>query len=261
MAAKKKTAKRARRRTTAKKSAAAKKSTKRKRAKKKKPLPKVAALTIERRKLADLEEHPRNEAIRQHPEPGSPEWEALRESLSHDYFDPMVLNTANGCLVSGHLRRKVMLAEGVEEADVVIVEYDEETHLARLLAANKAIGRDDVAGQKALFEDLGKFGTGLTGFTQSDIDRVTKSFDNHEVNANDEWEKSGMPEFAVAEKDIKLTVIFRTNAERLAWVKKHKIKVTSVHSRQFTSRIEDADAGKFIKDLSEIPDAEKNDKK
>lgn len=39
-----------------------------------------------------------------HPAKGTPEWEALRQSLLSDYFDPMVLNSRNGLLVSGQPR-------------------------------------------------------------------------------------------------------------------------------------------------------------
>lgn len=104
----------------------------------------IAALTIERKPLADLQPHPRNP--RKHPPAGSQAWEALRRSLEHDYFDPLVVNRRNGMLVSGHLRHKVLLASGFIEADVSVVDYDEATHLARMIAANNLLGEfaDDV---------------------------------------------------------------------------------------------------------------------
>lgn len=98
-------------------------------------------LNIQRLQLSQLKPHPKNPRI--HPEPGSPEWEALKASLTHDYFDPLVWNQRNGFLVSGHLRAKVLEAEGVESVDAVVVDYDEETHLARLVAANQQIGSFD----------------------------------------------------------------------------------------------------------------------
>src|SRR4051794_30220498 len=95
---------------------------------------KVAALRIERMAVAELQPHPRNP--RKHPAVDSPAWEALKKSLGHDYFDPLVVNVRNGKLVSGHLRQKVMLALGFTHADVSVVDYDEPTHVARLIAAN-----------------------------------------------------------------------------------------------------------------------------
>lgn len=131
---------------------------------------KTAFLDVKRMALADLEDHPRNEEVRKHPEPGTPRWETLKASLRHDYFDPMVWNVRNGKLVSGHLRKKVMMQEGLyTHAMVVVVDYDEPTHLARLLAANKSMGATDLQGQAtflAELKDIGEdFDIGLSGFS------------------------------------------------------------------------------------------------
>lgn len=98
----------------------------------------TAVLLVERKALADLLPHPRNP--RTHPAEGSQAWETLRSSLEHDYFDPLVVNRRNGMLVSGHLRHKVLIASGFTHADVSVVDYDEPTHLARLIAANSLLG-------------------------------------------------------------------------------------------------------------------------
>lgn len=100
-----------------------------------------AKLKIKTLTLAKLKPHPQNP--RHHPEPGSPEWDTLKKSLEHDYFDPLVWNQRNGCLVSGHLRTKVMEELGVKKADVVVVDYDEPTHVARMIAANRQVGIDN----------------------------------------------------------------------------------------------------------------------
>ncbi|MBU2177444.1 MAG: DNA modification methylase, partial [Gammaproteobacteria bacterium] len=113
---------------------------------------KDAVLEIQRVKLADVKIHPRNPRI--HPKPGSAEWESLKASLIHDYFDPLVLNTRNNMWVSGHLRSKVLLAEGYVHADVVVKDYDEETHYARMIAANKQIGEFDFPALKDLMEEI-----------------------------------------------------------------------------------------------------------
>ncbi len=98
----------------------------------------IAALTIERRVLAELKPHPRNP--RKHPEPGTRGWQVLKASLGRDYFDPIVFNRRNGMLVSGHLRHKVLLDLGYTHADVSMVDYDEAEHWARLIAANELLG-------------------------------------------------------------------------------------------------------------------------
>ncbi len=98
-------------------------------------------LTIRRLAIDQLKPHPLNP--RAHPPPGSPEWETLKASLEHDYFDPVVWNERNGLLVSGHLRARVLEAEGVKSVDAVVVNYSEEEHLARMIGANRQVGTFD----------------------------------------------------------------------------------------------------------------------
>lgn len=133
---------------------------------------KAAVLTIKRMKLDDLRPHPRNP--RSHPEPGSPEWDVLKASLASDYFDPVVFNKRNKLLVSGHLRVKVLKDLGYTHADCAIVDYDERTHVARMLAANKLIGEDDAAAVKDLLLELDEanFDLSLTGFEAGEIETM-----------------------------------------------------------------------------------------
>lgn len=139
---------------------------------------KSATLTIRRLPLSRLKPHPKNP--RRHPEPGSPEWETLKKSLAHDYFDPIVWNKRNGMLVSGHLRTKVLAASGYGEADCVVVDYDEPTHVARMIAANRLIGEND---EKALTE-------ALLGLQAEGIDLDLTGFDSQTL--------SGLDGFSVA---------------------------------------------------------------
>jgi hypothetical protein len=132
-------------------------------------LPKtIAEITIERKQLTELRPHPKNP--RTHPERGTAEYETLKASLEYDYFDPMVWNKRNGMLVSGHFRRRILLDMSYTAADVVVVDYDENTHLARMLAANKGLGKVNKAQQKTLFQDLldASAKMELSGFTDKE---------------------------------------------------------------------------------------------
>lgn len=61
------------------------------------------------------------------------------------------------------------------------------------------------------------------------VDTVNKG------DENSEW--VDMPEFELAEKDIKLTIVFQTELEREVFVKEHKIEITNKNSGQWTSRL------------------------
>ena len=145
-------------------------------------------LQIEHMDLDGLKEHPRNESIREHPAPGSQEWKALVESMKDDYFDPIVWNKLNGFLVSGHLRRKVALSLGFRSADISVVEYDEDRHLARMIAANKSVGDwidDELEGLLKELDGRG-LNMGLTGHSDKELNRMLKEVEDLDAQDDDE---------------------------------------------------------------------------
>lgn len=150
---------------------------------------KIAALRVERLTIASLQDsyHPRNSEIRNHPLPDTPRWNALRRSLAHDYFDPIVLNVRNGFLVSGHLRLKLLTEMNFTHVDVSIVDYDEPTHIARMLAANRGFGEDNEAGQKEFLqelEDCTDFDFALAGFTDDEAAKMFEWEDTSHISEN-----------------------------------------------------------------------------
>ena len=99
----------------------------------------IAEIDLEKAVAVELLKlHPRNP--RKHAEPGSPIWEILKRSISHAYFEPLVWNRRNGYLVSGHFRLKVMIEMGYTHVDVSVVDVDEATHYAMMIAANRLLG-------------------------------------------------------------------------------------------------------------------------
>ncbi len=99
----------------------------------------IAALEIAKAVAIELLKlHPRNP--RTHAEPGSPIWEILKRSIEHSYFIPLVWNRRNGYLISGHFRLKVMIEMGYTHVDVSVVDVDEATHYAMMIAANRLLG-------------------------------------------------------------------------------------------------------------------------
>lgn len=125
------------------------------------PLEKIAAINIVRMALVDVN-HPHPKNPREIPAADSEEIRVLDASLDHDYFDPVVWNSRNGLLVSGHVRVPRLIALGFTHADVSVVDYDDATHEARLLAGNDHSGRND--------DD--KLATLLTSLRESQVDPV-----------------------------------------------------------------------------------------
>lgn len=111
--------------------------------------------------LAEIDNpHPKNP--RKIPAEDSDEIRTLDASLEHDYFDPLIWNKRNRMWVSGHVRAWRMRVKGYTHLDVVVVDYDEDTHLARMLAANAHSGTTD--------DD--KLATLLTSLRESQVDPV-----------------------------------------------------------------------------------------
>lgn len=142
-----------------------------------------AVLKVERVAIGDLHPHPKNP--REHPKPGSEEWTVLKRSIEHDYFDPIVWNKRNGMLVSGHLRTKVLTEMGVTSVDVVVVDYDEPTHEARLIAANEQAGEWNRGIMRDILKELDAQFRELTGMMGDEIDKLTIPSDGSSKEAGE----------------------------------------------------------------------------
>lgn len=97
-------------------------------------------MNIVRMALADVN-HPHPQNPRDMPAEDSEEIKKLDASLETDYFEAIIWNQRNGLLVSGHVRVPRMIHLGYTHADVQVVDYDEETHMARMIAANAHTGK------------------------------------------------------------------------------------------------------------------------
>ena len=134
------------------------------------PKGKTAKLSLARLELVGdkaVKPHPKNP--RKHPLPDSPEWDALKRSLLNVYFDPLVVNKRNNMLVSGHLRRKVLMAEGYSLADMTVVDVTEKQHVAMMIAANRMQGEDDVDALAGLLEGMDADELALTGLDDDEL--------------------------------------------------------------------------------------------
>jgi hypothetical protein len=76
------------------------------------------------------------------------------------------------------------MAEGYTHADVSVVDYDEPTHLARMIAANRDIGEDILSGIGEVLAELdtGAMDMDLTGFDTAAIEELMTGFHVPEEN-------------------------------------------------------------------------------
>ena len=100
------------------------------------------------------------------------EYKALKASI--DEFGlvvPLIVNERTGTLVSGHQRLNVMLAEGVEESEVVIVDMEPEREKALCIALNKISGQWDYGALADILEELRDSPVDIlaTGFSDDEI--------------------------------------------------------------------------------------------
>jgi hypothetical protein len=131
--------------------------------------------------------HPKNPRVI--PDADSEEVRTLDASLEHDYFDPLIWNKRNRMWVSGHVRAWRMTALGFTHADVVVVDYDEETHLARMLAANAHSGKNNEDKLDAL----------LASLRTSEIDPVLAMIGSFKEDSSPKKSRSKPPPTSVSE--------------------------------------------------------------
>lgn len=108
-------------------------------------------------------------------QPGDPEFEKLRRSISEfGLVEPLVFNERTGRLVGGHQRLKVLHVSGVTEVEVSVVDLDEDQERALNLALNKVQGDWDPEKLTALLAELDKHGFDLTitGFDELEIEEL-----------------------------------------------------------------------------------------
>ena len=87
--------------------------------------------------------------------PDDAEYQKLLSSMDEfGYVDPLIWNKRTGNLVGGHQRFKILLAKGLEEIDVSVVDLEPEKEKALNLALNKAQGMWDNEKLAALLDEL-----------------------------------------------------------------------------------------------------------
>lgn len=119
-------------------------------------------------KLGDINPAPYNP--RKTLKPGDEEYEALKRSIDKfTLVEPLVVNKTTGTLIGGHQRLNVMKDLGMTEAEVVIVEVDEQTEKLMNIALNKVEGETDYEKLEKLFDEITPEDIQFTGYTGEEL--------------------------------------------------------------------------------------------
>lgn len=108
--------------------------------------------------------------------PEDPEYQKLEQSMtSFGYVDPIIWNSRTGNLVGGHQRFKILLAQGLTEIDVSVVDLPLAKEKLLNVALNKVQGRWDEDKLSSLLEELCNLpdvDISLTGFELPEISKI-----------------------------------------------------------------------------------------
>ena len=113
---------------------------------------------------------------RQTLKPGDPAYEKLKRSMEEfGFVEPLVWNERTETLVGGHQRLSVLIEQGADEVDVVVVDLPIEKEKALNIALNRVVGDWDEKKLATLLEDLTQvpdFDVEVTGFDLPDVEAL-----------------------------------------------------------------------------------------
>ena len=134
---------------------------------------KVEIRTLKAAQLTAADYNPRRDL-----QPEDAEYQKLRRSIeTFGYIEPIIWNERTGRVVGGHQRLKVLLEQGREDIEAVVVDLAEKDEKILNVLLNKIEGGWDEEKLAALLAELGDDAP-LTGFTQAEIDSLTNDIDS-----------------------------------------------------------------------------------
>ena len=181
--------------------------------------------------------------------PGDDEWSALSNSLERfGLVEPLIVNTTTGLLVSGHQRLNVLKSMGVEEAEVVLVELDEEKEKLLNIALNKIDGDWDFHKLEAVFDEISAEDIKYTGFSTDELQELFEveapEFEDEGGEDDGDQKKPEKGEEEPAQKDFNIFLSFPTKEDAEQWLKDRGVEEEFAGTvRNITIRMEGLDYG------------------
>lgn len=125
--------------------------------------------------------------------PADEEYQHIRNSIKDfGYIDPIIVNRRNSVIVGGHQRYKILVELGYDEADCVMVDFDEKEEKACNAALNKAQGTWDEEALAILLEELDGLGMDMSayGFPVELLDEETGEVQEDDFDLEEEMAES-----------------------------------------------------------------------
>ena len=113
-------------------------------------------------------------------QPEDAEYQKLRRSMeTFGYIEPIIWNERTGRVVGGHQRLKVLLEQGAEDIEAVVVDLEERDEKILNVLLNKVKGRWDIGKLADLLQELDEAGAmEATGFEDWELQSLLMQYDH-----------------------------------------------------------------------------------
>lgn len=154
---------------------------------------------------------------------GSTEYEALKNSIERfGLVDPLIVNKRNNVLVGGHQRYNVLKASGAAEAEVVLVDLNEEDEKTLNIALNKIEGDWEFDKLEAVLKELSVTDIAFTGFSEEDVRNIVGINEEEALKIIEGDDKDSAEDTSddteQTEKEFTMYFSFDTKEQAEAWL-------------------------------------------
>lgn len=131
--------------------------------------------TLNAAKLKAADYNPRRDL-----QPEDAEYQKLRRSIDEfGYIEPIIWNERTGRVVGGHQRLKVLLEQGAQEVECVVVDLSDKDEKILNVLLNKVKGRWDIGKLADLLQQLDEAGAmEVTGFEDWELQSLLMQYDH-----------------------------------------------------------------------------------
>ena len=194
-------------------------------------------MEIKKFRLIDINPAPYNP--RKDLQPGDAQYEAIKNSIERfGFVEPLIVNVRDGgnVLVGGHQRYKILLAQGVQEVEAVVVDLSENEEKALNVGLNKIEGEWDYGKLKDLVIELDREAVTSIGFSNEEVDSLLQeleqeggadiddsSTEGQEGTADEEGDDDTGESQSTAERPFEVYLSFPTQEAAESWLAAHGI--------------------------------------